>query len=219
MSFNLVFCFLLINAYQFDLEKIFRDYIQLIYIAAIVGIIQILSQMVGFRYGADYSYLGFDMQHFGMQNWKIQSWFQEPSFLAIAFTPVAFVGIARFFNLTDLISVRKAVVVIVVLILSQSSVGLIGLLISLFIVITTRYSIVRSPLFITGSIIVLLVVGFGFYSIPQVKVRVDDTTNLFFDSHVGAGDIERANLSTYSMYSNFKAHKPLSWITLLQDRD
>ena len=155
MSFNLVFCFLLINAYQFDLGKIFRDYIQLIYIAAIVGIIQILSQMVGFRYGADYSYLGFDMQHFGMQNWKIQSWFQEPSFLAIAFTPVAFVGIARFFNLTDLISVRKAVVVIVVLILSQSSVGLIGLLISLFIVITTRYSIVRSPLFITGSIIVL----------------------------------------------------------------
>jgi hypothetical protein len=181
LSFNLIFCFLLMNSYQFDVKKIFIDYIQLVYIAAIVGIIQILSQMAGFKHGADYSYLGFDMQHFNMQNWKIQSWFQEPSFLAIAFTPAAFVGIARLFSLTEMVSIRKTVVIITVLILSQSSVGLIGLLISLFIVITTRYSILRSPIFITSSLTILILVGIAFYSIPQVKVRVDDTARLFFD--------------------------------------
>jgi hypothetical protein len=204
LSFNLIFCFLLVNAYQFDIKKIFVDYIQLIYIAAIVGIVQILSQVIGFEYGADYSYLGFDMQHFNMQNWKIQSWFQEPSFLAIAFTPAAFAGVARLFSLTDMISMRKTVLILLVLILSQSSVGLIGLLISLFIVITTRYSILRSPVFITTSVIILILVGIAFYSIPQVKVRVDDTASLFFDEHVSARDIEKVNLSTYSMYSNFK---------------
>lgn len=204
LSFNLIFCFLLMNSYQFDVKKIFIDYIHLVYIAAIVGIIQILSQIAGFKYGADYSYLGFDMQHFNMQNWKIQSWFQEPSFLAIAFTPAAFVGIARLFNLTEMVSIRKTVVIITVLILSQSSVGLIGLLISLFIVITTRYSILRSPIFITSSLTILILVGIAFYSIPQVKVRADDTARLFFDKHVSAEDIEGANLSTYSMYSNFK---------------
>ena len=202
--FNIIFSYLLIDAYRFDLERIFIDYIQLIYFAAIVGFIQLISQIVGFKYGADYSYLGFDMQNFTMENWKMQSWFQEPSFMAIGFAPVVFVGISRFFNLTNLISIQKAIVIITALILSQSSVGLIGLLLSFAIIITTKYSLLKSPLFIMGAFIILLSLSFGFYSFPQVKLRVDDTVGLFFNDHVSAKDIEKANLSTYSMYSNFK---------------
>ena len=204
ITFNLVFSYVLINAYKFDLQRIFQDYIQLIYFAAIVGFIQLGSQIIGFRYGADYSYLGFDMQHFQMQNLKMQSWFQEPSFLAIAFTPVVFVGISRLFNLTQMISVQKSVVVIAGLILSQSSVGLVGILLSLMIVITNKYSFLKSPILAFGTFLIFLSVSIAFYSIPQVKLRVVDTFGLFFDDNVTARDIELANLSTYSMYSNFK---------------
>ena len=202
--FNLTFAYFLINAYKFEIQRIFADYIQLIYFAAIVGFIQLGSQITGFRYGADYSYLGFDMQNFNMGIWRMQSWFQEPSFLAIAFTPVAFVGISRLFNLTQMISVQKSVIVIVALMLSQSSVGLVGLLLSLIIVITNKYSILKSPLIAMGSFLIFLFVSIAFYSIPLVKLRVDDTFGLFFDANVTAEDIENANLSTYSMYSNFK---------------
>ncbi|MEJ7645951.1 MAG: O-antigen ligase family protein [Chryseolinea sp.] len=204
IGFNLIFSFLLLNAYKNDFLALFKDYIDLIYIAAIVGIIQIFSQMVGFTYGADFSYLGFDMQHFRMSNWRIQGWFQEPAFLAIAFTPVVFVGVCSLFNLTDMISKQKAIIIMTVLILSQSTIGLIGLLLSLMIVVFNKYSLVKSPLLLAGSFFLLMVVSLVFYAIPQVRLRIDDTFHLFTTDRITPKDIENANLSTYSTFSNYK---------------
>jgi hypothetical protein len=204
ITFNSVFAYLLINDYDFDLERIFRDYFQLIYIASIVGAIQIISMMAGFQSGADYSYLGFDMQHFNMGMWAVQSWFQEPSFMAIAFIPAVFMGISRIVGLTSMVSKRKAVLIIIILILSRSSVGLFGLLVSLAIVMWNRYPPFRSPMAYSGLLVLCILMGLAFYSIPQVKLRVDDTYGLVFDERVTAGDIDKVNISTYSMYSNLR---------------
>lgn len=202
--FNLLFAFALINAYRYDIRKLFVDYVDLIFIASVVGAVQMISFVLGFKYGADYSYLGFDMYNLRMQNWKIQSWFQEPSFLAYAFLPVIFVCIARLFNITNLISRAKAIFIILVFILSLSSVGLVGLLIALVIVINTKYSIFRKPHIAVILFSVVVLTGWGFYSIPQVKLRVDDSAKLFFDDQITKEDINKANLSTYALFTNFR---------------
>jgi hypothetical protein len=202
--FNLIFSFLLINAYKFDLIKLFKDYIDLIFIAAIVGAIQICSQLVGFRYGADYSYLGFDMFTFTMENLKIQSWFQEPSFLAVTFLPVIFICLSRFFSLTEMISFGKSIFITLIFILSQSSVGLIGLVLSLIIIIISKYSILRKPHLVGVLFVLVSFLCYGFYSIPQVQLRIDDSSKLFFGGHMTKKDIDKTNLSTYALFSNYK---------------
>jgi hypothetical protein len=202
--FNLLFSYLLLNSYNHDMKRVFEDYIQLIFFASIVGIIQIISQAIGFKFGADFSYLGFEMQNFAMHNLKIQSWFQEPSFLAIAFIPVAFICVARLFDLTDWISKKKAIFIIIVLILSQSSIGLIGLMISLGFVVFSKYSILRSPISFIALLIVSLITALTFYQIPQVKLRVDDSAHLFLNRNVTREDVEKTNISTYALYSNYR---------------
>lgn len=204
IGFNIVFCFLLINAYEYDVRKLFEDYIDLIYFASVIGLIQLGSQVLGFRFGADFSYLGFDMQHFNMDLKVAQSWFQEPSFLAVAFIPVAFVAICRLFGLTEMISIRRSLVILVVLVLSQAATGLFGLLVALGMIILKRYSVLRSPKMLVASAVVFGLVAYLLYSIPKVQNRFDDTAKLFFSSNVTAHDIESINMSTYAIYSNFK---------------
>jgi len=49
----------------------------------------------------------------------------------------------------------------------------------------------------------LIGVAVAFYSIPLVKIRVDDTAAVFLKRDVTTEDINRTNLSTYSLYSNY----------------
>jgi len=202
--FNLLFSYLLIRSYHFNVKRIFLDYIDLIFVAAIVGLVQITSQFIGFRYGADFSYLGFDMFTFTMENRKIQSWFQEPSFLSLAFIPVVFVAISRIFGLTKMISISKSLTIISVIILSQSSLGLIGLLLCFIIIVSEKYSFFRKPHLVTIFLFFFILLSFSFYQIPQVKLRVDDSLALFFDKEVTRKDIDNTNLSTYALFSNFR---------------
>ncbi|HTF20483.1 MAG TPA: O-antigen ligase family protein [Chryseolinea sp.] len=204
IGFNMLFAYLLVSAYGYDVRELFKDYTDLIFVASIVGIIQLVSQIAGFKYGADYSYLGFDMQNFDMQLWVAQSWFQEPAYLATAFLPVAFAAICRLMGITEIISKGKAITILIVLILSQAATGLIGILLSIAIITARRYSFLRSPVLMVAAIVLIVATSWGFYSIPKIKKRVDDTGKLFFDEHVSASDIESVNASTYAIYSNFR---------------
>ncbi len=204
IAFNLVFTFLLINAYGYDIRLLFRDYIEIVYVAALVGIVQIISLMVGFTYGADYSYLGFEMQNLEMYIWVIQSWFQEPSFMAIAFLPVAFAAVCRLMGMTDVMSTQRAIVVLGVFVLSQAATGLIGLMLCIGIIVVKRYSILSSPLAVMASTAVVVMVAAGFYAIPKVQQRIDESAKLFFNPRVTGTEIESVNISTYAIYSNFK---------------
>ena len=54
------------------------------------------------------------------------------------------------------------------------------------------------------SISLLGISAFFIYNIPAVKLRVDETYQLFSKEDVKPMDIARTNLSTYALYSNFK---------------
>lgn len=197
--------YILLNAYKFDLVKIIRDYTQLIFIAAIFGLIQFISQNIGFNFGADFSYLGLDLGYYSVDsNSRIQSWFLEPSFLVYAFMPVVFISLARFFNLTYLISLKKALFIITIFCLSRSAIGFLGIILSILIIINFKYSFFKRPKVIITLLSLVLITGYFVYKIPDIKFRVNDTVKLFFDKNVTGKDVDRINLSTYAFYSNYK---------------
>ncbi len=49
--------------------------------------------------------------------------------------------------------------------------------------------------------------GIIIYNIPAVKFRVDDTYNLFSAKNVSKEEINKTNLSTYALYSNYRVTK------------
>lgn len=202
-------CYMFLASYGFNYIKAFKDYIAVIYISAIVGVIQFLSFKLGFKFGADYSYLGFDMGNltFRPEYFRVQSWFREPSFLVYAYTPVIFVGLGRLFGLTKLISIKRALVILLVMLLSTSSLGYLSLIFSLLIIGFSVFNFIKKPLFLFPMIIATIVASILIYQIPMVKFRVDDTLSLYFDEDITEKDINKTNLSTYALYSNYKITK------------
>lgn len=200
--------YILINDYSFSITNFFKDYINIIYFAAIVGLIQFVSQFFYFKWGADFSYLGFNMGAYVVEPGnRIQSWFLEPSFLTYAFMPVVILIIARIFQLTKLISPLKGLIILTVFLLSKSAIGYVGLLISIMILASYKYSFLHNPRNIIIITFLFSTVAFYIYKIPDVKFRVDDTIKLFFDKQVSGKDIDKINLSTYAFYSNYKIAK------------
>ncbi len=197
--------YILLNSYSFNHIKLFKDYIKLIYIAAIVGLIQFVFQQIGFLFGSDYSYLGFEMGYYiSDPNARIQSWFYEPSFLVYAFMPVVFLVIARFFSLTNLISLKKGTIILLTFLLSRSAIGFLGLLLAILMIVSYKYSFLKRPKTIITVSIFFLIATFYIYHIPEIKFRIDDTVKLFFDKDVSGKDIDKINLSTYALFSNYK---------------
>ncbi len=205
-SVSFLACYLFVSSYKFNVIRIFKDYIDVIYFSAIIGLIQFLSFKIGFRYGADYSYLGFDMGYLyaNPEKFRVQSWFSEPSFLVYAYIPVVFVAIGRFFKLTHVISIKKSIIILLVLFLSKSSIGYLALIISILIIGMSIFDFAKKPIFLIPVIIFTSIISVLIYQMPMVKFRVDDTVSLFFNSNAGEKDINKTNLSTYALYSNYK---------------
>lgn len=197
--------YILLNSYNFDLTRLLKDYIKLIYVASIVGLVQFISQKTGFNFGANYSYLGFEMGNYRvLPNTRIQSWFYEPSFLVYAFMPVVFIVLASFFRLTKIISLQRGIIILLVFILSKSAIGFLGLLLSLIIIISYKYSLFKTPKTIIITTILIIITSVSIYRIPEIKFRIDDTVKLFFDVTVSGKDVDKVNLSTYALFSNYK---------------
>lgn len=208
ISFQLLFCYSLLHSYNFDYKKIINDYLSIVYLICYVAIIQLILVKLGFIYIASLSYIGFDLGYFFSANGsRIQSWFEEPSFLAYSLTPALFLALSRIFKLHKFITIRKTMLILIVLFLSESSVGFLGILISLIIIVFSKYSILKKPVYLTLIIIIIPLTGLILYKIPNVKFRVDDTYELFTKDNVSKSDINKTNLSTYALYSNYRVTK------------
>ncbi|MBU3820659.1 O-antigen ligase family protein [Flavobacteriaceae bacterium XHP0103] len=208
--YHLVFSYFLLNSYDFRFEKIIKDYLDIVMVICFVAVFQYVSYFIRFSYGADFSYLGFDMGNLNPKTIRVQAWFQEPSFLAYSIMPAVFISLGKIFKISDFISYKKAIAVLIVLLLSFSSIGYLGLIISLLIIIFNKYSIIKKPRIMLVLVLVFIFSSIFFYNIPDIKLRVDDTYQLFMDESITKKDIDSKNLSTYAIYSNFRVTKEVA---------
>src|SRR5690606_26420219 len=101
-------------------------------------------------------------------------------------------------------SFRRGIFIISVLIMTKSSIGLFGLLLSLILIGINVYPLLKKPVLLTSTFIVLVIGGLFIYHIPAVNMRVNETYDLFSSDKVTAKEISKTNLSTYALYSNYK---------------
>lgn len=205
--FSLFFAFSLLIGYKYNLRKIIYDYISIAKFICIIGIIQVISIVAKFKYGSDFSYLGFYMQNFSFDHFRIQSIFLEPSFLGYFLTPLVFIVVAQCFKLCKLFDLRTSLLFIITLLITSSSVAFLGLLTSIVIVILVKYPIYKNLLYFILSFTFTILVAIALYNISYVKNRVDDSASLYFSEIISKNSIEKVNASTYTLYTNYRVTK------------
>lgn len=204
--FNCLVYYLLIKVNKSDINKLFRIYLKLAVIMALIGIFQEISFLAGFKYGYDYSYLIHKMQQsspvWGML--RVTSLLPEPSHFGAAMAPAIFVAVLTMIKGECYFISRKAAILIIIsVLLSFSLVAYIGI-ISALVMIILNYQRAK---FITVCTIIL--VSFTYISyryLPNIKERVDDTLAVINHKI----PLKYANVSTFTFYCNtFIAYKSL----------
>lgn len=125
--------------YNYDYQKIFRHYIIIALISSYVGIFQEISYLAGFVPGYDFSWflIGLRTQVIedmsgGGPIMRISSLFSEPGYLAAALTPAGFLAIHNLITGSRTYLKRmEAFFILVALMLTFSSLGYSGMILSL----------------------------------------------------------------------------------------
>jgi len=195
--------YLLIKVNKYDVDRLFRIYLQMALIVAAIGVFQEISFLIGFKSGYDYSYI--------IPKWraapalmgmlKVNSIFEEASHFANALTPALFVSLmALLRNNCSYLNKKSAVMIILSIFLTFSAIAYLEFL---FCLILISINIKKSALLLMASIIIIFIYMTYNYS-SEIRLRVDDSIAVVTGSKKAAD----VNLSTYALASNaFVAYK------------
>lgn len=202
LLFLLTFYYGMISYYDFDIEKMFKMYLKWCLIIAYIGIFQIISFVIGFKLGYDFSWIlnkwTITEGSFGLV--RLNSIFSEPSQYGITMAPAAFLAVRSFvgqqtkdFGLSKL----SAAAILSTYILTTSSLAFIGLL----IVFVMYFIEKRKFLYIVLLFIVLpVVIYYSYGNILEIQVRADSFYNLFVLEDFS---VENVNNSSFVLLNNF----------------
>jgi hypothetical protein len=196
--------YLLIKINKYRIDKLFKIYLRIALIIAVIGIFQEFSFLKGFKSGYDYSYIipkwGFWATKFGML--QVNSILVEPSSFAITIAPAMFVSLMAILrNNSFYLSKKAGILIIISFILTFSAVAYIAILISLLLI----YSNLRKFRHLLLAVIIIPIFIYTTYRyIPEIRMRFNDTLGVV----TGSKKAVDANLSTSSLASNaFVAYK------------
>jgi len=198
--------YLLIIINKYDIDKLFKIYLQIALIVAMIGIFQEFSYLLGFKSGYDYS--GF------IQKWslcpatggmpRVNSIFMEPSHFAITMAPAFFVSLSNFVGKKPMylntVSIWGNTIIIISYILTFSAIAYMAIAISLLLI----FNVKKFKSFLSVSVIMLILIFAAYKYIPEIQMRVDSTVGLV----TGSTKVDNSHLSVYALISNgFVAYK------------
>ena len=161
ISLNAIIFYLLIKINKYDLKRLFKIYLNIAVLVGVIGLIQELSYLLNFKFGYDFHYI--------ISNWKVsisQSGFlrinsilSEPAFFCNSMMPAFFVSIISFSrNSFRFLTKWKSLIIISSFFLAFSTVGYIGIVISIFLLMYNY----RKMKYLFGGIILVFVLVFFF---------------------------------------------------------
>ncbi|KAF0135195.1 MAG: hypothetical protein FD145_21 [Candidatus Saganbacteria bacterium] len=162
-----------------DALKIFKIYMRIAFLIALIGVFQDISYLLHFQPGYNYRYLhpGFTFHAARMGLLRVSSILHEPTGLVFILMPAFFASLMSFFKGGfKFIKSWKALIIIMVFILTFSTTGYIGILFSLILVLISYHNI--KYLFITFIIMTLFVYS-AYNGVAEVKGRVDVAIKYF----------------------------------------
>jgi hypothetical protein len=197
---NLIVFYLLLKVNNYDVLKLFKIYLNIAFITALIGIFQETGYLLKLKPMYDFSYISsvwvlsfaFDSGFI-----RITSFLPEPSIFCIVMMPAFFASLAPFFgNSIKFYNKFQSLVVILSIFLSFSLVGYLGMVFTIFLLSVHWHKTTKTAL--KFFLIVPFLCVFFYKNVPEIKLRVDDIINIL-ESNEKLG---KSNLSTFTLYSN-----------------
>jgi len=191
--------YLLIKLNNYNVEKLFRIYLRLAYIIALIAIFQEICFLVGFKYGYDFRYFIPRMVspqiQLGML--RVTSILQEPTHFGTAVMPALFVSILNLLSRkNNFISKQASFLIIISTLLTFSLLVYVGIIFAVILIMLNYY---RSKTKIIATTMLLIALTWVMYRyIPVIRLKVNDTIMVM----TGKQPLEKVNLTTFAFCSN-----------------
>lgn len=200
ISSSVLFFYLLFWLNNYDVKKLFKIYLNIAFVVALIGIIQEISFLLKFKPGYDYSYF--------IPTWKlvysrgdegllaINSILAEPAHFCNVMMPAFFVSVAAFFkNSFKFQKTWKRIIIISSISLSFSTMGYVGILLAIVMFTFSRLSVRK--IFI-GMIIIFMTSFLIYRNIYNVENRIHGFAQIL----KGEIAVERSFPSVFALASN-----------------
>lgn len=197
---SLLFYYYVYIYYGKNVKRIFEVYVKWAYWVSVIGIIEVVSYNIGFKYGYDYSWLmnKWGIVEGGILGIRVNSIFSEASQLAIVLGPAVYVSIYNLLHKNNfVINKIQSIVILIVVFLSTSSTGYIGIMLSLLLASDS----IRLRNVIFGGVFSIIVFNVIYSNVPEFKLRVDAAVALWVYQDYA---IENTNTSSFVLYNNYQ---------------
>lgn len=211
--FSIIVCYLSFSCviYKCDSKRVICIYWKTAFIMAILGAAEIILSLANVSFETKLLSLfvntSFTQRVIGPFP-RIASLCNEPSFLGYFLAPAIFLIIYSFYKkdysyieFNQKKQILEACLIFIVYIMTFSTVSYIGIIISFVLIFMNDKISLRK---IVLPLIAVLCVLFLYTNVPDFKMRVDDTYNMFFNENTHTGTV---NLSTFTYYANSKVVK------------
>ena len=203
LAITLYFSWSWISLIRFDINKIFTWYCMACWVITLIAVVQIISFLIGFELGYNYSWFlnkwGFVKG--GLVGFRVNSILSEPTYLATALAPATYVSINNFISKKNHIFNRyQSVVIVIITLLTTSSIGYLGILISILLCTQT----IRIRYIFFGTIISAFTFNLAYNNVKDFKSRVDAAKGLWID---GDYSISNTNNSSFVLFNNLHIAK------------
>lgn len=207
---SVMFYNLVIQFYKFDLKRLFKLYMKGAYYCSLIGIFQLVSFLVGFGPGYNYSWI--------FNKWavtpgglgiRMNSIFSEPAYFAAVIAPAFLVATYALIKRRKVLFLKRSqlIVIFIAFFLTFSTLGFIGMLVVLMLLLINlgflRYAIVIGPVIFFGY-------QYAYENIDEFRDRMDGTQEVFGNQNIRNYRVHGSSFVLYNNYwvakENFKAH-------------
>ncbi|MCC6600474.1 MAG: hypothetical protein IT223_07340 [Crocinitomicaceae bacterium] len=206
---SVLFYHYVIQLFDFNLRLLFRYYMLGCVIVSIIGLFQLASYTVGFGPGYNFTWVfnKWSVTQGGL-GIRINSIFSEPAYFAAVVAPAFFVSIYNLSGKNPLfITQRQSIIIAATYLLTFSSVGILGIFITIILLLINlgflRYSLVFIPL-------LSFTFTYSYNNVPEFTDRWDGTFEIFSTGNYKSYDIHGSSFVLYNNYhvalENIKAH-------------
>lgn len=188
---------------KFNIIEIFTIYCKGTWILCVIAIIQIISFYFDFKIGYNYSWFlnKWGFVNGGILGFRVNSILPEPTYLATVLAPSVFLSFKNLFSKSNYIFNKvQSVIIISISILTTSSIGYFGILLSILLVSKT----IRLRYIVFASIISFLVFNLAYNYVEDFKQRADAAKGLWVDQDF---DISNTNNSSFVLFNNLHVAK------------
>jgi hypothetical protein len=205
---SVLFYHYVVELFQFNLKALYKYYMIAATIISVIGLMQLASFWVGFKPGYDLRWIGFNKWALvqGGLGIRVNSIFSEPAYFAASIGPAFFTAIYNWSSGKTIFIDRKwSAVIILAYVSTFSSVGIIGIFITITLLLLNFGFIKYAIVFIPLSIVFF---NYSYESVPEFRERYDGTVEIFQTGEYRSYDIHGSSFVLYNNYhvalENFK---------------